>query len=148
MGTLGFSATCPFTCTLPLKDDCRASARTANAEVVLWAGTHVAVQVALPIASIESGASPLLKLTATDPLFTATPQLSTTCTASGVGHAAGVVKPVPMVVNTGSSLVGVHPVARGSASCPATMPAVGEITSSKSTVCVLLSLNVSLIDPR
>ena len=54
------------------------------------------------------GGSPSVKLTMTDPALTALPQSSTTSTAIAVGHAAGALKPVAIVVNTGSSLLGVQ----------------------------------------
>src|SRR5258706_11226171 len=96
------------------------------------------------MARSDMGASPLVKLAVTEPALMAVPQSSTTCTTSDVGQASGVVKPAPMEVSTGSSLVGVQPVA----SCWADLPAVAEGTSSRSTVCVLLSPKVSLMEPR
>src|SRR5260370_40968020 len=96
------------------------------------------------MASNDSGASPLVKLAVTEPALMAVPQSSTTCTTIGVGQATGVVKPVPMEVNTSSSLVGVHPVAAGWAD----LPAVAEITSRRSTVCVLPWPKASLSEPR
>jgi hypothetical protein len=44
-----------------------------------------------------------VKLTTTDPVLNATPQSSTNCTMRAVGQAAGVLKPVAMVVKTGRS---------------------------------------------
>src|SRR5580698_2699596 len=106
-GTVGFDNTWPFTSTLPVNGNCCASARTVN-PAELFCGTHVPAQLPLPIASMPRGGSPSLKLTITDPLLNAFPQSSTTRTTIGVGHAAGVLKPVPMVVKTGSSFDAVH----------------------------------------
>jgi len=66
-----------------------------------------------------------------------------------VGQATGVENPVPMEVSTGSSLFGVHVVVAARADeNTAELPAVSEATRSTSTVCVLLSLKLSLIEPR
>jgi hypothetical protein len=113
------------------------------------------------------GGSPSLKLSITDPELNAFPQSSTTWTTMGVGQAAGVLKPVPMVVKTGRSFDAVHVVAAldvtgndvtadgSGVSLFETVetlagraePAVAEITSSKATVCELPSANKNLIDP-
>src|SRR5580692_6035365 len=98
------------------------------------------------------GGSPSEKLTITDPLVNALPQSSTTCTTIGVGHAAGVLKPVPRVVKTGSSLVAAHVGRAAGVACVAgdsggALGGVAEITRSRLTVCVLPSLKVSFTDP-
>ena len=49
-----------------------------------------------------------MKLTITDPVLKAFPQLSTTSTTIGVGHAAGALNPVPIVVKTGRRLLDVQ----------------------------------------
>src|SRR5580692_1208345 len=102
------------------------------------------------------GGSPSEKLTITDPLLNAFPQSSTTRTTIGVGHAAGVLKPVPMVVKTGSSFDAVHVAAALGVTANAMTadgskpslaePAVAEMTSSRATVCELPSPNSNLID--
>jgi hypothetical protein len=91
------------------------------------------------------GGSPSLKLTVTLPALMRLVQSSTTCTTIAVGHATGVVNPPPIEVNSGNSFVGAHPVALGVTARLVTVPPPGEITSSKSTVWVLPSWNVSCI---
>src|SRR5208282_2081718 len=147
IGTLGFDDTCPVTCTLPVSGNCWASARTVN-PLELWAGTQVPAQVPLPVESRLIGESPSLKLTITDPVLNGTSQSSTTCTMIGVGQAAGVLKPVPIVVNTGSSLVAVHGAVVGVAAARTiAVLVVPVITKSRSTICVLPSPKVSWIEP-
>jgi len=106
-GTVGFDSVRPVTCTLPLSGACSASARTAS-PAVLFCGTQVPAQFPLPVESRLMGESPSVKLTVTDPVLNAFPQLSTTSTTIGVGQATGALKPIPIVVNTGSSLFGMQ----------------------------------------
>src|SRR5580693_330302 len=160
-GTVGFDNTWPLTSTLPVNGNCCASARTVN-PAELFCGTQVPAQLPLPIASMPRGGSPSLKLTITDPVLRAFPQSSTTWTTMGVGHAAGVLKPVPMVVKTGRSFDAVH----AAVACGVTAngsgvsliklfelvagraePEVAEITRRSCTVCELPSPNKNLIDP-
>src|ERR1700682_1301121 len=142
IGTFGFRATCPLTCTVPFSSGFRTCASARTPAPALCTGTQPPLHIPLRVASSASGASPLVKLDVTEPPLMAVPQSSTTCTTIGVGQATGVVKPAPIECSTGSSLGGVQPVAAGLIE----FPAVADVTSSRSTVCVLMSPKVSLID--
>src|SRR5579883_937936 len=66
----------------------------------------------------------------------------------GVGQATGVVKPLPIDVNTGSKVLGLHAGDALGEAAPDGPDGDPVVTSRRSTVCVVLSVNVSVIDPR
>jgi hypothetical protein len=72
---------------------------------------------------------------------------------TALGHAAGVLNPVAMVVNTGRSLVALHTAAAAPAEYDAGDAKLGDrlpggaTTDNKSTTCELPSPNASLMEP-
>src|SRR5262249_34460570 len=115
----------------------------ATSETVLR-GCHVPLQVPSLREVRLSGGSPLEKLAVTEPLVIGAPQSSTTLTPSAAGHAAARLKLWPVVVISGSSLVGVHPPA--SRIVPLVAPA-GARTSRMLTVRFEPSENSSVRTP-
>src|SRR5579872_7476552 len=106
-GTVGFESTCPPTELVPVSCAWVASARAVK-PVETATGTHVPLHVPLPVESRGIGGSLSLKLTITLPELIRSPQSSTTVTKIGTGHEVGVLNPLPMLVNTGSSFEGLH----------------------------------------
>ena len=89
-----------------------------------------------PVELITSGGSPLLNDTVTAPRSNGSPQSSTTRISSALGQAAVTAKADPSVVNTGTSLAGVHPSSSGvtaALKADAVLPGTGGITSATAT---------------
>src|SRR5262249_39464293 len=107
---------------------------------------HVPVQRPSPSEARASAGSLLEKVTPTAPLVRGWPQSSTMRNSTGEGHPVVTLKPVPIEVKTGSSLVaaqaaGCTPGAAGRAAAPAVT------TSTSCTVCVVLSEKVKVTLP-
>src|SRR5580658_4853228 len=98
-----------------------------------------------------TGGSLLVKLATAEPELIKSPQSSTICAITATGQPAGAEKPVPTEVSTGRSLVGTHAAVAKSRRCAddvANDVGVDEDTTRSSvTVCVVESLNASVIVP-
>jgi len=102
-----------------------ADAVIATAVVLVFCGIQVPDQRPSPRLERLIGSSPVENETITNPDVIKLPQSSTTVTSTDEGQAAEVVKLWPSEVNSGSSLVGVHPAAAGSP--PASLDNTDEI---------------------
>src|SRR5260370_28719165 len=155
VGTAVFACRPPPICSEPCSAGCACCAVTVivTCDEEVLRGCQVAVQRPSCNELSDNAGSPEEKVATTLPDFMKVPQLSTMVASMAVGHPAVTLNPVPSSVNTGITLLGVHPAASGIPARSTNEPADNELPAGVTIKIIATrrigpSLNTKSTSPR